>query len=142
MKDKGKRLAITERAALRLPWDHEKESELDSYREHQKDKKKNDDQVLAQQNSKFNQLQTNETFINDTLRDFQALLEKQEESQQDAKWGEISSNDFYYDDAVLASKNDVERSVYLWDNPNAFGTTRDADWLSHYTFIYHTNTVL
>ena len=77
-----------------------------------------------------------------SLQDFQALLEKEGESQQDPQWGEISSDDFYYEDAVFASRNEIIRNAYTWDRGDVFGNEQLFDWLYHYRFIYHANTVL
>ncbi|MEO6523857.1 MAG: RagB/SusD family nutrient uptake outer membrane protein [Mucilaginibacter sp.] len=80
--------------------------------------------------------------VPETLTDFQALLEKELESEQDPKWGEVSTDDFYYEDAILAAKEQVERNAYQWDKGNVFGTDVDMEWFYDYRFVYHTNTVL
>lgn len=77
-----------------------------------------------------------------TLGDLQALLEKERESQQDPKWGEIGTDDYYYEDDVLLSKEEAERNVYLWDRKHLFTSGEDLEWLFAYRFIYHCNTVL
>lgn len=80
--------------------------------------------------------------IPSTLSDLQALLEKESESQRDPSWGEISTDDFYYEDSELAGKPEVERNVYLWDKGNVFGTDQVTEWLSSYRMVYHCNLAL
>lgn len=77
-----------------------------------------------------------------TLNDLQAFLEKESESQRDPSWGEISTDDFYYEDSELAGKSEIERNVYLWDKGNVFGTDQVTEWLSSYRMVYHCNLAL
>lgn len=80
--------------------------------------------------------------VPEKIEQLQSLLRKENESLQDPKYGEISTDDFYWNQADLNSKEEEIINCYKWKAENMFGATSVIDWYYHYRFIYFTNTVL
>ncbi|WP_164126587.1 RagB/SusD family nutrient uptake outer membrane protein [Sphingobacterium luzhongxinii] len=76
------------------------------------------------------------------IEQLQSLLRKENESTQDPRYGEISTDDYYWNEADLNSKSEQIINCYKWKKENMFGQSPVIDWLYHYRFIYYTNTVL
>ncbi|MDR2282776.1 MAG: RagB/SusD family nutrient uptake outer membrane protein [Sphingobacterium sp.] len=80
--------------------------------------------------------------IPEKLEQLLSLMRKENESLQDPTFGELSTDDFYWDTADLNSKAEPVRNAYLWEADNMFGSDMLIEWLFHYRFIYYANTVL
>ncbi|MBL1407219.1 RagB/SusD family nutrient uptake outer membrane protein [Sphingobacterium faecale] len=80
--------------------------------------------------------------IPEKLEQLLSLMRKENESLQDPTFGELSTDDFYWDTADLNSKPEPVRNAYLWKPANMFGADFLIEWLFHYRFIYYANTVL
>lgn len=80
--------------------------------------------------------------VPEKLEQLQSLLRKETESLQDPKYGEISTDDFYWNESDLNSKEEIVINCYKWVAENMFGTSSVIDWYFHYRFIYFANTVL
>ncbi|MBB6611798.1 RagB/SusD family nutrient uptake outer membrane protein [Pontibacter sp. Tf4] len=80
--------------------------------------------------------------IPSTLRDFQALLDDFSQlNDNDPAAGEVSTDDYYLEDATWASLSETERLQYTWSRENFF-TSPYNDWATSYTPVYTANTVL
>lgn len=80
--------------------------------------------------------------IPEKLEQLLSLLRKENESLQDPTFGEISSDDYYWDLADFNSKREPVRKAYSWESRDMFGMESLTEWVYHYRFIYHANTVL
>lgn len=80
--------------------------------------------------------------VPETIEQLLSLMRKENESMQDPTFGEISTDDYYWDNADLNSKTEPVRKAYSWQQKDVFGSESLTEWLFHYRFIYFANTVL
>lgn len=80
--------------------------------------------------------------VPEKLEQLLSLLRKENESMQDPRFGELSTDDYYWNTADLNSKDEVTQNCYSWKAKDMFGQTAVTDWALHYRFIYYANTVL
>lgn len=80
--------------------------------------------------------------VPEKLEQLLSLMRKESESMRDPMYGEISTDDYYWDVADLNSKQEPIRNTYNWVPTDMFGSEDPTDWVFHYRFIYYANTVL
>lgn len=80
--------------------------------------------------------------VPEELEQLLSLMRKENESMRDPIYGEISTDDYYWDIMDLNSKQEPIRNTYNWVSKDMFGSEDPTDWVFHYRFIYYANTVL
>lgn len=77
-----------------------------------------------------------------TLADAQSLLEQYNFlSQKDVACSEISAGDYYLTETDLASREEYNRRLYLWQDDNVF-VDKTNDWYYTYFAVFVANTVI
>lgn len=80
--------------------------------------------------------------VPEKLEQLLSLMRKENESMEDPTFGELSTDDYYWDEAFINANEEPVRNAYLWTPENMFGSISPTEWSFHYRFIYYANTVL
>lgn len=80
--------------------------------------------------------------VPEKLEQLLSLMRKENESMEDPIFGELSADDYFWDEAYINGNEEPIRNAYRWMPDNMFGNTSLTEWNLHYRFIYYTNTVL
>jgi tetratricopeptide (TPR) repeat protein len=78
-----------------------------------------------------------------TIDDFQALLDNSDVMNITPALGELSCDDYYFEDKTWETLNyPSEKNFYIWKKDDLYGGENNSEWIAQYKSILYANVVL